>query len=112
MREIQLIIEGPGATVAAEELATEAAFDLTLQPTTDDATKSLEALYITAAIVGITVNAIQSADILYNWWQKWAAAQPATRLDKVIVITPNNRRLLLHNMTKAEIAAVIDDYCK
>jgi hypothetical protein len=107
MAEIQVAIEGEDAIAATEEL-------LAIPGISGNYTVSSEAaerepvITTVATIVGIVGGSIAIAEQIRKWYQEYEAKQSGKRIEKVLIVGRNGRRLLLKDATLEEIREILE----
>ena len=104
---MKLEIQGRDAVAAAEELL--AIEGLSGSYETVDEVERGEPLTTIATIVGITAGTLTIAEKLYEWNQKSQQDPGGSRIEKVLIVAPNGRRLLLKDATVEQIQEVLKD---
>jgi len=61
-----------------------------------------------ATIVGIVGGAIAIAEQIRKWYQEYQAKQSGKRIEKVLIVGRNGRRLLLKDATVEEIRQILE----
>ncbi len=65
-----------------------------------------------ATIVGITAGTMTIAEKLYQWKNKYQQSQlnpTGARIEKVLLVSPNGKRLLLKDATVEQIKEILED---
>jgi hypothetical protein len=109
MAEIQIAIAGPGAEQAAAALFAETGLEGSYA-LEDSATKDTTVAVI-GTIVGITVGAMTIGEKLGQWYQTYKTKDESERIERVLIVTPTSR-LLLEDVTPAEIAEAVKPLAK
>jgi len=107
MAEIKLAIEGAGAVAATEDLFQIPGLSGTW--VADEEARKEATLATIATIVGITVGTLTIAEKLQGWYQKYHTAQPEIRIEKVLIVSPSGKRLLLKDATVEQIQEILED---
>jgi hypothetical protein len=105
MPAIELEIEGSGAIAATEALTQLEGLSVTYEAEGDDTKETV--LATIATIVGITAGTLEIAKTLYEWYQKYRKQTP-TRIEKVVLVGRNGRRILLENVSIDQIKQILD----
>jgi len=106
--EITIEIEGQGAASATEELLRIEGLQGSYK--TDDEVEREGILATIATIVGIASGTVTIAKEIYEWYQKYQKSKEAkAKIEKVLIIGSNNRRLLLKNATVEQIQKILED---
>ncbi len=107
MAEIRLAIEGEDAIAATEAL-------LAIPGISGNYTVSSEAqerepvVTTVASIVGIVGGTIAIAEQIRKWYQEYKQKQSGKRIEKVLIVGRNGRRLLLEDATLEEIRQILE----
>ena len=107
MTEIKFSIEGENAITATEELL--AIEGITGNYTADSEDVRKEPLITTVAtIVGLVGGTMAIAEQIRKWYQEYKQKQSGKKIDKVLIVGRNGRRLLLENATIEEIRHILE----
>ena len=106
MTTLQLEIEGAGAVPATEDLLQIEGLSGTYDAQTEVQREAT--LSTIATIVAITVGTLTIAEKLYTWYQTYRRKQPNPKLDKVVLIGRNGRKLVLENASVEQIKQILD----
>jgi hypothetical protein len=106
MAAIELEIEGAGAIAATQALTQLEGLSITYETEGGDTRETI--LATIATIVGITAGTLEIAKTLYEWYQKYRKQTPAARIEKVVLVGRNGRRLLLENASIDQIKQILD----
>ena len=107
MAEIRLAIEGEDAIAATEAL-------LAIPGISGNYSVSAEAperegvTATVASIVGIVGGTIAIAEQIRKWYQEYKVKQSGKRIEKVLIVGRNGRRLLLDDATLEEIRQILE----
>ncbi len=107
---MEIEIQGRDAVTATEELLRIEGLEGSYQ--TIDEVERGEPLTTIATIIGIGVGTLTIADKLYQWHQKYQKSLQAPaelRIEKVLIVAPNGRRLLLKDATLEQIQEILKD---
>ncbi len=107
MAEIKLAIEGAGAVAATEDLFQIPGLSGTWG--VDEESRKEGTLATIATIVGITVGTMTIAEKLHGWYHKYPTAQPEVRIEKVLIVGSNGKRLLLKDATVKQIHDILEN---
>ncbi|MEH2211813.1 hypothetical protein [Nostoc sp.] len=107
MAEIQLAIEGKDA-IAATEALLEIPGISGNYAVNSDAPEREGVTATVATIVGIVGGAIAIAEQIRKWYQEYKAKQSGKRIEKVLIVGRNGRRLLLEDATLEEIRQILE----
>ena len=105
---MKIEIQGRDAVGAAEELLRIEGLEGSYE--TVDELEREGTLATIATIVGITVGTMTIAEKLYQWGQKYQKSRqdPAgSRIEKVLIVAPNGRRLLLEDAKVEQIQEIL-----
>lgn len=104
-------IHGETAQVAYADLAKVPGLTVTTTPTSDEVSKSLDPLTLTATILGIAVSGFKLADEIaglaqeiVDWFKKRKEVEPTMR---ATLEFPDGTRLLLEDATAEDIALAL-----
>ncbi|MEH2140170.1 hypothetical protein [Nostoc sp.] len=107
MAEIQLAIEGEDAIAATEAFLEIPGISGNYRVNSDVAER--EAVVATVAtIIGIVGGGIAIAEQIRKWYQEYQAKQSGKRIEKVLIVGRNGRRLLLKDATLEEIRQILE----
>ncbi|MEH2156309.1 hypothetical protein [Nostoc sp.] len=107
MAEIQLAIEGEDAIAATEALLAIPGISGNYGVSSD----APEREGVTATVVTIVTivgGAIAIAEQIRKWYQEYKAKQSGKRIEKVLIVGRNGRRLLLKDATLEEIRQILE----
>jgi hypothetical protein len=107
--DIQIAIEGPGAEVAAAALFADPEVEGSYG-VAEGAEKDTT-LAVIGTVVGITVGAMTIGEKLSKWYQTYKTKDAQERIERVLIVTPTSR-LLLEDVTPAEIATALKPLAK
>jgi hypothetical protein len=107
MTEIQLAIEGEDAVAATEALLQIPGISGNYKVNAD-APEREGVMATVATIVGIVGGAIAIAEQIRKWYQEYQAKQSGKRIEKVLIVGRNGRRLLLKDATVEEIRQILE----
>lgn len=107
MAEIQLAIEGKDAIVATEALLAIPGISGNYK-VSSEAQEREPVVTTVATIVGIVGGTIAIAEQIRKWYQEYKAAQSGTRIEKVLIVGRNGRRILLEDATLEEIRQILE----
>jgi hypothetical protein len=109
--KIEIEIEGRDAIKATEELLAIEGLEGSYQ--TIDEVERETTLATIATIVGIVSGTLTVAESIYKWKEKYQKSLENTtgaRIEKVLIITADNHRLLLKDATLEQIKAILESY--
>ena len=107
MTSIQISIEGDAAIEATQELF--AAAELSGEWAVAGETEKEGTLAIIAVIVTIVAGVVQTADIIYKWYQDYRCGKSGKKLQKVLIVGRTGERLLLEGATIEQIQKILKD---
>jgi hypothetical protein len=107
MAEIQLAIEGEDAVAATEALLQIPGISGNYKVNAD-AQEREPVITTVATIVGIVGGTIAIAEQIRKWYQEYQAKQSGKRIEKVLIVGRNGRRLLLKDATVEEIRQILE----
>ncbi len=108
---MKIEIQGRDAVKATEELLAIEGLEGSYQ--TIDEVERGEPLTTIATIVGIVGGTLTIGEKLYQWnqkYQKSLQAPTGPRIEKVLIVTDDNRRLLLKDATLEQIKEILENY--
>ncbi|MFN6567034.1 hypothetical protein [Dendronalium sp. ChiSLP03b] len=108
MAEIRLAIEGENAVSATEALLAIPGISGNYR-VSSEAPEREPVVATVASIVGIVGGAIAIAEQIRKWYKEYKQEQPGKRIDKVLIVGRNGRRLLLEDATLEEIRQILDE---
>ncbi|KYC40989.1 hypothetical protein WA1_25220 [Scytonema hofmannii PCC 7110] len=103
---MRLAIEGEDAISATEALLASPEISGTWELSSESSEREGVAATV-ATIVGIVGGMIAIAEQIRKWYQEYK--QKGKKIDKVIIVGRNGRRLLLEDTTVEEIRKVLDN---
>lgn len=92
LQTVQIVIEGPGAEIAAKNLFAQDEIEGHYQ-ISEELTKE-STIAIVGTIVAICVGSITVGEKLFGWYKSYRMKDQQQRIEKVLVITPECRFLL------------------
>ena len=107
---MKIEIQGRDAVSAAEELLRIEGLQGSYE--TVDELEREGTLATIATIVAITAGTLTIAEKLYQWNQKYQQSRQApaeARIEKVLIVAPNGRRLLLQDAKIEQIQEILKD---
>ncbi len=106
MAEIQLAIEGEDAVAATEALLQIPGISGSYQVNAE-APEREGVMATIASIVGIVGGSIAIAEQIRKWYQEYEQKKSGKKIDKVLIVGPNGKRLLLKDATVEEIRKIL-----
>ncbi|MBP0029857.1 hypothetical protein [Roseofilum sp. Guam] len=103
---MKIEIVGQDAEVATEELLSIAGIEGSYE--TVDEPQKAEVLTTISTIVGIVGGTMAIAKQLYEWYQKSQKKDSGRKLEKVMIVTDDGRRLLLKDATVEQIKELLE----
>ena len=107
MTEIQLAIEGEDAVAATEALLQISGISGNYKVNAD-AQEREPVMTTVATIVGIMGGTIAIAEQIRKWYQEYEQKKSGKKIDKVLIVGRNGRRLLLKDATVEEIRKILE----
>jgi hypothetical protein len=107
MTEIQLSIEGEDAVAATEALLAIPGISGSYQVNAE-ASEREGVMATVASIVGIVGGVITIAEQIRKWYQEYQTKQSGKRIEKVLIVGRNGRKLLLQDATVDEIRQILE----
>jgi len=107
MTAIVVEVQGAGAIDAAEELLTIPGLTGTWEA--DSEVERGDPLTVIATIVGIVGGTIAIAEQIRKWYQEYRRSRSGKKIEKVLVVGRNGRRLLLENATIEQIQRILEE---
>ncbi|MCM0592174.1 MAG: hypothetical protein ACSI46_15670 [Gloeotrichia echinulata DVL01] len=108
MAEIRLAIEGEDAIAATEALLAIPGISGNYSVNSEAPTRETVVATV-ATIIGIVGGAIAIAEQIRKWYQEYKAQQSGKRIEKVLIVGRNGRRLLLEDATLEEIRQILEE---
>jgi len=109
---MKIEIQGRDAIKATEELLAIEGLEGSYQ-TIDEVEREAATLATIATIVGIVGGSLTIGEKLYQWKEKYQKSLEdpiGARIEKVLIVTDDNRRLLLKDATVEQIKEILDKY--
>ncbi|MGI2902846.1 hypothetical protein [Tolypothrix sp. VBCCA 56010] len=107
MAEIRLAIEGEDAIAATEALLAIPGISGSYK-VSSEAPEREGVIATVASIVGIVGGTIAIAEQIRKWYQEYKQKQSGKRIEKVLIVGRNGRRLLLEDATLEEIRQILE----
>jgi hypothetical protein len=107
---VKIEIQGQDAVSAAEELLRIEGLEGSYQ--TPEEVEREPVLATIATIIGIASGTLTIAKEIYEWYQKYQKSKKANaspRIEKVLIVGSNGRRLLLKDATVEQIKEILED---
>ena len=104
---MKIEIIGTDAILATEELLTIQGLEGSYETVNEVEREAL--LTTIATIVGIVGGSITIAEQLHKWSQKYQQSSGGAKIEKVLIVSPNGKRLLLKDATVAQIQAILEE---
>lgn len=105
---IRLEIEGEGAIAATQELFELPEIEGSWETVGNDEREAV--LTTIATIIGIVGGTMAIAEQLRKWYQAYAKGQkPGGKIEKVLIVGRNGRRLLLKDASVEQIRQILDN---
>ncbi len=106
MANIQLAIEGQDAVEATETLLEIPGISGSWQPA-GESQKELTLATI-AVIIAIAGGTVAAAEQIREWYQDWKKGKAGKKIEKVVIVGPDGKRLLLEGATVEEISEILE----
>jgi hypothetical protein len=107
MSAIQIEVQGQDAVAATEELFSIPSISGNWE-TLDDVERE-GTLATIGTIVGIVGGSMAIAEQIRKWYQEYKQGKSGKKIEKVLIVGRNGRRLLLENATPEQIKQVLED---
>jgi hypothetical protein len=104
---MKIEIIGTDAIPATEELLTIQGLEGSYETVNEVEREAI--LTTIATIVGIVGGSITIAEQLHKWSQKYQQSSSGAKIEKVLIVAPNGKRLLLKDATVAQIRAILEE---
>jgi hypothetical protein len=104
---MKIEIVGTDAIPATEELLTIQGLEGSYETVNEVEREAI--LTTIATIVGIVGGTITIAEQLHKWSQKYQQSSGGAKIEKVLIVSPNGKRLLLKDATVAQIQAILEE---
>ncbi|MGF1567289.1 MAG: hypothetical protein ACFCVD_04340 [Nodosilinea sp.] len=75
---------------------------------TDEESRKEGILATIATIVAIAAGTLSIADKLYEWYKKYQTPQSEIKIEKVVIVSPSGKRLLLKDATVEQIQEFLE----
>ncbi len=108
MADIHLAIEGEDAVAATEALLAIPGISGNYEVSAESPRKETVVATV-ATIIGIVGGAIAIAEQIRKWYQEYKANQSGKRIEKVLIVGRNGRRILLEDATIEEIRQILEE---
>ncbi len=107
MADIQLEIQGQDAVTATEELFSSGQISGNWE-TVDEIDR--EATIVTiGTIVAIVGGTLAAAEQIRKWYKEYKQGKSGKKIEKVLIVGRNGRRILLENATLEQIKQILDE---
>jgi hypothetical protein len=103
---VKIEIQGQDAVNATEELLRIEGLQGSYETVSEVEREGI--LATIATIVGIVGVTVTIAKEIYEWYQKYQRSKGA-KIEKVLIVSPNGRRLLLKDATVEQIQEILED---
>ncbi|GAB4226353.1 MAG: hypothetical protein Kow00121_54570 [Elainellaceae cyanobacterium] len=107
MAEILVEVQGMGAIEATQELLAIPGVTGTWE--TEPEAEREGTLAVIATIVGIVGGTLAIAEQIRKWYQEYRQRQAGKKIEKVLIVSRNGRRLLLENATIEQIQKILEE---
>lgn len=106
MTNIQIEIQGQDAVAAAEELFSISGLEGNWEA--EEEISKGEPVTI-ATIIGVVGGGIAIAEQIRKWYKEYKNGKSGKKIEKVLIVGRNGRRLLLENATVEQIKEILDE---
>jgi len=103
----QMSIEGDNAVEAVQELFSAAELSGEWEVAKEAEKEGI--LAVVAVIVSVVAGAVQTADIIYKWYQEYRGDKSGEKLQRVLIVGPKGERLLLEGASVEQIQKILKD---
>jgi hypothetical protein len=107
MAEIRMAVEGEGAIEATEALMTIPGISGSWETSNEAEREGI--LATIATIIGIVGGTIAIAEQIRKWYQEYRQSKSGKKIEKVLIVGRNGRRLLLEDASVEEIQQILDE---
>lgn len=107
MTEILVEVQGMGAVEATQDLLTIPGVTGTWETETEAEREGT--LVVIATIVGIVGGTLAIAEQIRKWYQEYRRSQSGKKIEKVLIVGRNGRRLLLEDATIEQIQKILEE---
>lgn len=107
MTDILLEVQGTDAIAATEEIL--AIPELTGTWETEGGTGKEPIITTIATIVGIVGSTLAIAEQIRKWYQEYKKGKSGKKIEKVLIVGQNGRRLLLEDATIEQIQKILEE---
>ena len=107
MADIQFEVQGQDAVAATEELLSISGVSGNYE--TEGEAEREGTLATIGVIVGIVGGAIAIAEQIRKWYQQYKQGKSGKKIEKVLIVGRNGRRILLENATLEQIKQILDE---
>ncbi len=106
MTAILIEVQGQDAIAATEELLSISGISGSYEVDSEIEREGIVATI--ATIIGIVGGAIAIAEQIRKWYQEYKQGQSGKKIEKVLIVGKNGKRLLLENATLEDIRKILD----
>jgi len=108
MANILIEIQGQDAVAATEELLAISGISGSWEAAGEEETERGEPLTTIATIIEIVGGAIAIAEQIRKWYQEYKQGKSGKKIEKVLIVGKDGKRLLLQNATLEEIQKILE----
>ncbi len=106
MADIQIEIQGPDAIAAAQDLFSNCGLEGNYE--IEDQARKEGTLAAIATVIGIVGSTSAAAEQIRKWYQDYKQGKSGKKLEKVLIVGRNGRRLLLDSPTLEQIKQILE----
>lgn len=107
MADLLIEVQGEGSIAATEELLAIPGITGTWETETEAEREGV--LATIATIVGIVGGTLAIAEQIRKWYQEYRRNQSGKKIEKVLIVGRNGRRLLLEDATIEQIQKILEE---
>ena len=107
MTDIQIEIQGQDAVAATEELFSTSGLQGNWE--TEGEAEREGTLVTIGTIVGMVSGAMAAAEQIRKWYQEYKQGKSGKKIEKVLIVGRNGRRLLLEDATIEQIKKILEE---
>jgi hypothetical protein len=106
MADIQIEIQGQDAIAAAQDLFSNCGLEGNYE--IDDEGAKEGTLAAIATVIGIVGGTITAAEQIRKWYKEYKQGKSGKKIEKVLIVGRNGRRLLLEDATLEQIKQILE----
>jgi len=106
MTNILIEIQGQDAVAATEELLAISGISGSYE--VEEGVEREGTLATIATIVTIVSGTMEIADLIHKWYQEYKQGKSGKKIEKVLIVGKDGKRLLLQNATLEEIQKILE----